>query len=894
MFCRTAGRAKLLILFCLLNSAHGANPPWFQNISTNLFKSPGDILLGGLFPINRLTSNLTERVKPDDIQCKSVDQYGLALSLVMKYTIDEINAKPDLLPNVKLGFETYDDCGQSAIIMKPTLLFFTTNNSDILDVMCNYTEYKTRVHAIIGPYSSEMANVIGQLVSFFLMPQVSYRATSNSFSDKLTYPSFMRTAPTDSWQALAMVQLLQQFGWNWVAVIGSDETYGKEGQQQVSQNAADGGICVAYEGLIPVYEDPMPTISEILDGIVEVKVGVVVVFASSKATAAFFSEVIRRNMTGVWLASTAWAVHSSIVTLPGIQTIGTVLGFTDMSQPVSLLSPYVQQLFTNMEQERLRMHTTQPNADVSPLENPCPDCWSLSPANVSIVQTELVRRTAFSVYSAVYSVAYAMHNMLGCNSSMCTRYYKKDTIYPWQLLPWVQKVSMTLNGTQINFDADGNPNIGYDLLAWVFQNNTVSFKNIGSFVQNLTIDKKLIKWHTNNNTIPTSRCSSDCLSGQVRIVKGFYSCCFDCSDCLEGTFQNRTDDIQCTKCPPRQWSTFRSTSCVFPTYEYLAWTSFESVALILAGLLLLSCQAAMGILFFQNRGTPLLKALGGPLCGLGLLSLMGSCIGLVLYLGQPNDVICRVQILLYVLFPTAALSTLLAISMQIVYVCEFPEKALQNMENMQGLGSWGLVLACCGVQSGLVGWFIIEGPSLTNWVDSLEVNFVTRFLPCPTEPILNFGLMLGFNGLLALICFMCTFMAPKPVRQYNFARDITIASLIYCVIWVIFIPIYAGLGDKEKTIAQVLFTLISNTALTVSYYLPKCHLLVKEPDLNKNEYFASILEGIPPIPPEEPPPDKNKQDNKKDNKEDNKEGEKNENKEGSKEESKEENKEDNN
>lgn len=90
----------------------------------------------------------------------------------MKYTIDEINAMPDLLPNVKLGFENYDDCRQSAIILKPTLRFFTTPNSDEVDVMCNYTEYMTRVHAVIGPSSSEMAAIIGQLVSFFLMPQV--------------------------------------------------------------------------------------------------------------------------------------------------------------------------------------------------------------------------------------------------------------------------------------------------------------------------------------------------------------------------------------------------------------------------------------------------------------------------------------------------------------------------------------------------------------------------------------------------------------------------------------------------------------------------------------------------------------------------------------------------
>lgn len=62
--------AKLLILCCLLSSANGVNPPWFQKITTNLFKSPGDILLGGLFPINQLTSNLTERLEPDDVQCK--------------------------------------------------------------------------------------------------------------------------------------------------------------------------------------------------------------------------------------------------------------------------------------------------------------------------------------------------------------------------------------------------------------------------------------------------------------------------------------------------------------------------------------------------------------------------------------------------------------------------------------------------------------------------------------------------------------------------------------------------------------------------------------------------------------------------------------------------------
>uniref|UniRef100_A0A8B9H395 Taste receptor type 1 member 3 n=1 Tax=Astyanax mexicanus TaxID=7994 RepID=A0A8B9H395_ASTMX len=841
----------LLILFYLIKAGHGENPLWFQNISTNFFRSSGDILLGGLFPINQLTSNLSERVEPDDIHCNSIDPYGLAMALVMKYTIDEINATPGLLPGVTLGFESYDCCRQPAVIMKPTLRFLTTGSTEELEVKCNYTEYMTHVTAVIGPCNSEIAAVIGKLLGFFLMPQVSYRATSDVFSDKLQYPSFVRTVPSDRWQAIAMVQLLKEFGWNWVAVIGSEDEYGKQGKQQLSSLAADEGICVAYEGLIPVYSDPVPMIQEILQRIRDTKVGVVVVFSVSQATTVFFKEVIRANMTAVWVASTAWALNSGLIALPGIETIGTVLAFADMTKSVSLLSPYVHELFAKLDKERLQLGSSQPSPSTSPLDNPCPDCWNLSSANASIVDTELVQRTAFSVYAAIYSVAHALHDTLDCSETKCSRHPKQDRVYPWQLLKKLQKVSLTLNNANIEFDAEGNPSIGYDVVVWIFQNSTVYFRDIGNFTKNITIDKPLIKWHTANSAVPTSTCSSDCQMGQVRIVKGFHSCCFDCIDCKEGTYQNKTDDIQCTPCPSGQWSTLRSINCSLPTYTYLSWSSYESIGLTLAGVLLLVCQAGVSVIFFKHRGTPLVSATGGLLCALSLMSLVAGCASLVLFLGQPSDTVCRLQQPLNAIFPTVTLSTILTISLQIVYVTEFPERAPVVLQNLRGPGSWTVVLACCGLQMGLCGWFARDGPSLTRYVAGLEVKFLTRFLACPVEPVLNFGLMLGFNGVLALISFMCTFMAMKPVRQYNLARDITISSLAYCVTWVIFIPIYAGLSDKEKSIAQVMVTLLSNMALVGTYYGPKCYLLVKHPDLNTPDYFRTYLEGAPPIPPEE-------------------------------------------
>ncbi|KAK1799628.1 hypothetical protein P4O66_006087, partial [Electrophorus voltai] len=593
-----------------------------------------------------------------------INQYGLALALVMKFTVDEINAIPELLPEITVGFENYDCCNQPGVVIQPTLRFLSAAASEDVEVKCNYTEYATRVMAVIGPCSSELATITGKLLGFFLMPQVSYGATSEDLSDKIQYPSFMRTTPSDHWQAKAVVQLLQEFSWNWVAVVGSDDGYGKQGKQQLSSMAADGNICVAYEGLIPVYDNPVPVILDILDHIVEANVGVVVVFATYQVTTAFFREVIRRNLTAVWVATTSWALYSDLNQLPGMGSVGTVLAFSDITQPLSLLSPYVRELFSRMQEERLQQSQRQTDPNISPLDNPCLGCWDLSPENASIVDTVLVQRTAFSVYAAIYTLAYALHHTLGCNETRCSRHPKRDKIYPWQLLEKLQNISLNLNGTKLDFDQMGNPDIGYDILVWVFGNHTITFQNIGNFNQIITINKDLIKWHTANFTVPTSTCSSECQTGQVHIVKGFHSCCFDCIDCQEGTFQNNTDDIQCTVCPDGQWSTLRSTYCVLPTFTYLSWISYEAIGLVLAGVLILCCQAWVGVLFFRHRSTPLVRAAGGKLAGLCLASLMGGCASVVLFLGEPGNVVCSLQQPLNAFFPTVALSAILAVSLQ--------------------------------------------------------------------------------------------------------------------------------------------------------------------------------------------------------------------------------------
>uniref|UniRef100_A0A3B4GSR8 Taste receptor type 1 member 3 n=1 Tax=Pundamilia nyererei TaxID=303518 RepID=A0A3B4GSR8_9CICH len=715
----------LLVLCCFFRVSFSESfPEWFSNISANLFSLPGDIMLGGLFPINDLNSNVSDITEPNQITCDRVNDLGLGLAIAMKYAVDEINGNQTLLPGIKLGYEIYDTCSQSAIIVKPTLSFLTEKSSKELSVR-----------------NSEMYS--------FLFISIS--------------------------------------------------------------------VCSVLVNKSNLFQ------------------------------------VIRSNLTAVWIGTTSWAIDAQVTSLPDIETVGTIIAFIDKTDTLGLFTDYAMELFKKLSEERTK--TSTPATNLYNTNNPCPQCWNLSPDNITLVEAPAVQKSAFSVYAAVYSVAQALHNLLECNLTAC-QWGSRSKIYPWKLLEALRKTSININSTHLEFDQYGNPNIGYDVIQWVWTNSSqVDIRTVGEYSeQELHISKNHFEWHTAE--VPTSTCSANCGKGQVHRVKGFHSCCFDCIDCLAGTYQANKDDTQCTKCPDRQWSQHRSTNCTDPIFKFYEWHSQDAVIMMLVGTLLLICQGSVGVMFLMHRGTPLVTASGGPFSFVAVFGLMGACLSLLLFLGAPGDVVCRLQLPFTSIFQTLTLSIILLFSLQILYVTEFPEMAASHLHLLRGPVSWLFVLICCAVQAGFCGWFVQEGPSLSGYVANMTIDFVESFLSCPVSPLIGFALMQGFNGVMALASFMCTFMAVKPLHQYNLARDITFSTLTYCVIWVIFIPIYIGnnsSANKNRSVVHVYFSLASNFGLLAAYYFPKCYLLLRKPDLNTPKYFCTFLEGVPPTQTEEEP-----------------------------------------
>uniref|UniRef100_A0A8C2CP56 G-protein coupled receptors family 3 profile domain-containing protein n=1 Tax=Cyprinus carpio TaxID=7962 RepID=A0A8C2CP56_CYPCA len=231
--------------------------------SASDFSLEGDYLLGGLFPLHEIEKETT-LFSAETTECfrhiSSKSGYGMLQ--IMRFAVEEINNSTTLLPNVSLGYEIFDYCSNTKNI-NSVLSFISKNGSVKPKEKLN--NYQPKVIALTGPYGSTRTITIAPLLTMDLIPLVNYGAASYALSNKLHYPSFVRTVPSNKDMIEMIIQIIRWFGWNWVAF-------------------------------------------------------------SIKIIKAAIANNIQDK---VWIASHAWALNQQIPREPGIEKIGTVIGITD-------------------------------------------------------------------------------------------------------------------------------------------------------------------------------------------------------------------------------------------------------------------------------------------------------------------------------------------------------------------------------------------------------------------------------------------------------------------------------------------------------------------------------------------------------------------------------------
>ncbi|XP_036738585.2 taste receptor type 1 member 3 isoform X3 [Manis pentadactyla] len=847
----------------------------------------GDYVLGGLFPLGSAEdADLSSRMQPTTTVCTRFSVLGLLWALAMKMAVEEINNATALLPGVQLGYDLFDTCSEPVVAMKHSLTFVAKAGSHTITAHCDYTQHQPRVLAVVGPHSSELALVTGKFFSFFLMPQVSYGASTDRLSNRELFPSFFRTVPSDRVQAVAIVELLQALSWNWVAAVGSDDEYGRQGLSLFSSLATSRGICIAHEGLVPrlgAGSQQLGAVAGVLQQVNRSSVQVVVLFSSARAAHTLFSYSIHgRLLPKVWVASEAWLTSDLVMTLPGMSQVGSVLGFLQQGAPMPEFSSYVRTCLALAADPTFcaSLDAEPPGLEEHGVGLRCPQCDHITLENVS---AGLLRHQTFTAYAAVYSVAQALHNTLLCNASGCPR---REPVRPWQVRAWhpastcmwpgppgvprsdvggvsglvtalgpshslpqpphqllenMYNMSFRARGLALRFDTSGNVDMDYDLKLWVWRDLVPELRTVGTFSGRLQLWHSRMYWHTPGNKEPVSQCSRECEKGQVHRVKGLHSCCYDCVDCKAGSYLHSPDDLICTQCDQDQWSPDRSTRCFPRRPRFLAWGEPAMLVLLpLLGLALGLALVALG-LFIQHRGSPLVQASGGLQACFGLVCLGLVCLSTVLFPGQPGPASCLAQQPLLHLPLTGCLSTLFLQAAEIFMQSELPPNWAGMLRGcLRGPRAWLAVLLAMLVEAALCAWYLVAFPP--------EVVIDWRALPteallhCRMHSWIGLGLVHAANASLAFLCFLGTFLVQSPPGHYSNAHGLTFAMLAYFITWTSFVPLFANVHVAYQPAVQMGAILLTALGILATFHLPKCYLLLWRPELNTPAFF---LEGGP-------------------------------------------------
>jgi len=197
----------------------------------------GDVVLGGLFVIH---------LENSEGQCMDIDLKGLGRAQAMMFAIEKINNDSTILPNLTLGYDIRDYCGNVSKAMQIT--------NDLLEKSstCSKPDHRSKpIVALIGPKESSTALAIAGLLQVFGVSAISGTTTSPELSSQ-PYNHFYRTIPSDIFRVKAIADIIQNFNWTYIAAVGLDDSYGRNGVWYLVEEATkrNNAFCVAFSNRI--------------------------------------------------------------------------------------------------------------------------------------------------------------------------------------------------------------------------------------------------------------------------------------------------------------------------------------------------------------------------------------------------------------------------------------------------------------------------------------------------------------------------------------------------------------------------------------------------------------------------------------------------------------------
>ncbi|CAM4922473.1 unnamed protein product [Rotaria socialis] len=110
----------------------------------------------------------------------------------------------------------------------------------------------SNIFGIIGPALSREAHVIANFAKKIGIPVISYAATDPDLSDRIVYPAFYRTVPSDYTAALSMTKLFIRFNWTSCIIIYQNDAFGSGGVKAITEVFYNAGLMITKSILFDI------------------------------------------------------------------------------------------------------------------------------------------------------------------------------------------------------------------------------------------------------------------------------------------------------------------------------------------------------------------------------------------------------------------------------------------------------------------------------------------------------------------------------------------------------------------------------------------------------------------------------------------------------------------